>query len=405
VSPEGGDLLRAAGAPRVDDADRLARLALARVVEPGTRAVAAALESVPAAQVWAELRAGRALPGMGPGAVEGVLARARGYDPRRDLDRLHGVGGRLVCPGDEEWPERLTWDVGAMGTKEVREMAAPWALMVRGTGRLADAVERSVSLVGARAASPYGVHVASEIAFDLARSGVSVVSGGAYGIDAAAHRGALAAAGAPTVVVLACGPDVVYPRRHEGLFAEVLERGLVVSEVPPGSSATRVRFLVRNRVIAGLTLGTVVVEAAARSGSLSTAARAGEIGRYVMAVPGPVTAVQSEGCHVLLRNARAELVTDARDVLAVVGPMGEHLPLELGRGRTDPRDGLTETERRVLDAVPVRRPAGAASLARTAGVSPLAVAQALPRLISGGLVEQLEDGWRLTGLGAGRSGA
>jgi len=385
----------------VDEDERLARLALARVAEPGSRAVAAALESVPAAQLWSDLRAGFAVPGWGPRALEGVVERARGYDPRRDLDRLLALGGRVVCPGDEEWPERLSWPLDAMGTRDIQELAPPWALLVRGPAHLAATVSASVAVVGARAASPYGSHVAAELGFGLSEAGMAVVSGGAYGIDAAAHRGALTAGRAPTVVVLACGPDVSYPRRHDALFAQVLERGLLVSEVPPGSAPTRVRFLVRNRVIAGLSQGTVVVEAAARSGSLATAARAVEIGRHVMAVPGPVTSAASDGCHWLVRNERAQLVTSTADVLAVVGPLGQHLPDELGRGRTDPRDGLTEPERRLLDAVPVRRPVGVASLARTAGTSALVVAQLLPRLMTAGLVEQRDEGWRLTALGAG----
>lgn len=400
-APGGADA-HCAPAGAASDEERLARLALARVVEPGSRVVAAALETTPATEVWDALRAGRALPGMGQRALEGARARARGHDPRRDLDRLHAVGGRLVCPGDAEWPEHLAWPVDALGTKDVAEMAAPWLLLVRGAASLAEAAGRAVAVVGARAASAYGTHVAAELAFGLAEAGVTVVSGGAYGVDAAAHRGALAAGRAPTLAVLACGPDVAYPRQNERLLAQVAERGLVVSEVPPGCAPTRVRFLVRNRVIAGLAAGTVVVEAAERSGSLSTAARASALGRHVMAVPGPVTSAQSAGCHTLLRDRAAELVTAAEDVLAVVGRMGEHLPRDHSRGRADPRDGLSETARRVLDAVPVRRPVGAASLARTAGVSALTVAQVLPALLAGGLVEQTTEGWRLTALGAGR---
>lgn len=388
-----------------DDAERLARLALARVLEPGSRVVAAALAAAPAAQVWADLRAGRAVPGMGERGLAGVQLRARGYDPRRDLDRLHDVGGRLVCPGDEEWPEQLSWPVDALGTRDIREMAPPWVLLVRGTPSLGEVTHRSVAVVGARSASAYGLHVAGELAFALAEAGVAVVSGGAYGVDAAAHRGALAAAGAPTVAVLACGPDVAYPKRNDELLAQVAEQGLVVSEVPPGCAPTRVRFLVRNRLIAGLARGTVVVEARERSGSLSTAARAGELHRHVMAVPGPVTSALSAGCHTLLRDRQAQLVTDAADVLALVGRLGEHLPQQHSRGRTDPRDRLSETARRVLDAVPVRRPVGLASLARTAGTSPLVVTQVLHSLLVTGLVEQREEGWRLTPLGAGAPAA
>jgi DNA processing protein len=244
--------------------------------------------------------------------------------------------------------------------------------------------------------------VASELAFALAEAGWAVVSGGAFGIDAAAHRGALAAAGAPTIAVLACGLDVVYPRANDRLLGQVADCGLLVSEVPPGAAPTRVRFLVRNRVIAGLSRGTVVVEAAHRSGSLSTASRALEIHRQVMAVPGPVTSATSAGCHDWIRDGRATLVTSAAQVLELLGAPGEHL-LAKPAARADPRDGLSETVRRVLDALPVRSPIGVARIARTSGTSPLVVQQVLPSLLMAGLVEQVDGAWRLTALGAGRA--
>lgn len=390
-------------APTVPDEERLARLALARVVEPGNRAVAAVLEKLPATAVWEDLRRGVGPDRLGQQALDGVVERARGYEPRRDLERLEAVGGRVVCPGDEEWPAVLTWPSGVM-TGDVRELAAPWALCVRGPHRLDQVAASSVALVGARAASPYGTHVAQELGLRLADSGVAVVSGGAYGIDGAAHRGALAAGAAPTVAVLACGVDVAYPKGHDRLLAQIARDGLLVSEVPPGSSPTRVRFLVRNRLIAALARGTVVVEAALRSGSLSTAGRAQDLGRVVMAVPGPVTSAMSAGCHALLRDGRAALVTDAADVLSLVGRVGDHLrPVE--RGRADPRDGLSETVRRVLDAVPVRAAAGVGSIARTAGVSVLVAQQVLPALLVSGLVERVDGLWRLSALGAGRGTA
>lgn len=385
----------------ISDAERLARVALSRVVEPGNRAVSHALETMPATEVWADLRRGVAPDRLGQQALEGIATRAAGYDPRADLDRLLGVGGRVLVPGDAEWPAHLTWGLEAMCGADVREMAPPWALFVRGPHSLAAVGEGSVAVVGARAASAYGTHVASELGFGLAEAGVAVVSGGAYGIDAAAHRGALAARSAPTIAVLACGVDIAYPRQHARLLDQLAEEGLVVSEVPPGSSVTRVRFLVRNRVIAGLAAGTVVVEAAHRSGSLSTAARANDLVRTVMAVPGPVTSAQSAGCHHLIRTAKAALVTSAADVLELVGAPGQHLAPK-PEGRVDPRDGLSETVRRVLDAVPVRSPVGVARLARTAGVSALVVQQVLPSLLMAGLVEQVDGAWRLTALGAGR---
>jgi len=201
--------------------------------------------------------------------------------------------------------------------------------------------------------------------------------------------------------VLACGVDVAYPRGHDRLLARIAQQGLVVSEVLPGAAPTRARFLVRNRLIAAFSQGTVVVEAARRSGSLSTAGRAGDLGRHVMAVPGPVTSVASTGCHDLIQTRQAELVATAADVLELVGRPGEHLQAA-PRGPVNPRDGLTEQVLRVLDAVPVRTPVGISSIARTAGVGAVVVQAVLPELLMAGLVEQKDGAWRLSALGAGR---
>ena len=382
-----------------DEAERLALVALSRVAEPGSHVVRAALRTWSAQEVWSRLRAGHGLPGHTPGTLAGILGRVQGHDPRRDLERSLADGGRVVCPGDAEWPDELDWPAETMSGATVADLAAPWALFVRGPHDLCAAAASSVALVGARAATAYGTHVAAELGHGLAEAGLAVVSGGAYGIDGAAHRGALAAADAPTVAVLACGLDVAYPRGHDRLLAQIAEQGLLVSELPPGSAPTRVRFLVRNRVIAGLSRGTVVVEAALRSGSLSSAGRAGELSRQVMAVPGPVTSAQSAGCHKLLRSGAAVCVTSVAEVLEQLGRPGEHLAPVL-RGPSDPRDGLSDTLRRVLDAVPVRMAVGVARIARAAGVSALVVQQVLPALLVAGLVEQREGGWRLSPLGA-----
>ena len=266
---------------------------------------------------------------------------------------------------------------------------------------LDEVVERSVAVVGARAATTYGVHIATELGADLSRRRATVVSGAAYGIDAAAHRGALLGGVAPTVAVLACGVDVAYPRGNDRLLHEIAGTGLVVSELPPGSHPTRRRFLVRNRVIAALSLGTVVVEAASRSGSLATLERARLLDRHLMAVPGPVTSAMSRGCHDWLRDG-AVCVTDGGQVMDLVGRLGDDAADRL-RGPVDVRDGLSDTVSRVLDALPVRRSCGVSVLARSAGVAPLVVQQVLPPLVAHGLVERTPDGWRLTPLGAGRS--
>lgn len=378
------------------DDDVLARLALARVTEPGSRPVHRAVAHAGAADVWAALRSGRPCLPLTPEQRAAAHARAEGYDPADDLVRLGQAGGRLVVPGQPEWPgDRLDWS-------DALADAPPLALSVRGPHLLSEVVARSVAVVGARAATAYGDHVAGELSCGLAERGVAVVSGGAYGIDAAAHRGALAAGpdAAPTLAVLACGVDVAYPRGNARLLGRIADEGLVVSELAPGSAPTRARFLVRNRLIAALTLGTVVVEAARRSGSLATADRARSLSRHVMAVPGPVTSAMSAGCHDLLR-ADGVCVTRPGEVLELVGAFGTDAAEPL-RGPATVRDGLSDTVRRVLDAVPARGGAGEAALARDAGVSTLVVQQVLPPLLTHGLVQRSPDGWRLTALGAGR---
>lgn len=393
VSPASGGT--ASAPPGVPGSERLARAALSRLVEPGSAPVARAVAEHGPETVCDALRRGRRLGALSAALVEGAAARAPAVDPVRDLEALERAGGRLVCPGDEEWPgDRLSWPDGAMTE------APPLALYVRGAPRLDVATALSAALVGARAATAYGVQVARELGFGLSERGVGVVSGAAYGIDGAAHAGALAAEAAPTVAVLACGVDVAYPRGHDRLLGRIAAAGLVVSEVPPGVHPTRSRFLVRNRLIAALSLGTVVVEAALRSGSLSTAARADELSRPVMVVPGPVTSAASAGCHARLRLG-ALCVTSADEVAEAVAPPGSAACLP-ERGRADLRDDLPAVVRSVLDALPVRGAAGEAALARSAAVPVLVVQQVLPPLLVNGLVERVEGGYRLTPLGAGR---
>ena len=187
---------------------------------------------------------------------------------------------------------------------------------------------------------------------------------------------------------------MTYPRGHDQLFARVVESGILVAEVPPGCAPTRLRFLVRNRLIAALSRGTVVVEAAARSGALSTAGHAARLNRVVMGVPGPVTSAASQGVHDLLRR-EALLVTGVDDVVAAVGP----LSAPAGRGLRDPADSLDDDSRRVLDSLPVRRGAPVDRLAVTAGLAALRVAAVLGRLELAGLASCGPDGWRRAGPG------
>jgi DNA processing protein len=369
----------------VSDEERIARALMTRLSEPADRRVGRLLARMPATELVALVRAGSSsVP-----AVERYALRLQSADPEADLARAAEVGGRLLVPGDLEWPSQLD-DLGE---------AAPWALWVRGTVDLRLSALRSVSVVGSRDATRYGDDVASTLGSELAVRGWTVVSGGAFGIDAAAHRGALAAGGV-TVAALACGIDVSYPPRHDALFARIAADGLLVSEVPPGAAPHRSRFLVRNRVIAALTRGTVVVEAAVRSGALSTANEALRLGRPVLGVPGPVTSPMSQGVHRLLRDG-ATLVTSAADVVEALGDLGSDLaPWE--SGPVDPRDALDPFTARVLDAVPARRPATLDSVARTAGVTPAEAAGALGLLEVGGWVRGDASGWRLAPRGAAR---
>ena len=254
------------------------------------------------------------------------------------------------------------------------------------------AAVRSVAVVGARAATQYGLHVASDLATDLASRGWAVVSGGAYGIDSAAHRGALAAEGS-TIAALAFGVDVAYPRGHASLFARIrAEGGVLVSEFPPGATPTKPRFLMRNRIIAALTRGTVVVEAAYRSGALNTAAVARRLGRPVLVVPGPVTSAQSVGCHRLARgDDPARIVTDASEVIEEVGLIGELAPTHEPLLRV--RDALDATSLRVLEAMPSESAITVGDLSVAAGIDAGATGGVLLRMVATGLVREAAAGF------------
>ena len=375
-------------------ADRVARVALSRLGEPGDPRLTSLVAELGAGEVYDYLRAERDPTGV----ATDVAARLHGLDPEADLARAAGLGIRFVCPGDQEWPQRLT-DLDRCAQLNGRG-GAPLGLWLRGVGRLDELVERSVAVVGSRSATTYGAGVATEIAAKVAAEGVAVVSGAAFGIDQAAHRGALAVRG-PTVAVLACGVDRAYPAAHRDLIGYVADTGLVVSELPPGCAPTKIRFLSRNRLIAALSLGTVVVEAAVRSGALNTANWASLLNRPVMGVPGPVTSAPSEGVHELLRNRDAVLVTRGSDVLELVSPSGSFTQ-GWARAPERPADRLGETDRQVLDAVPVTQAASAGSVARTAGLAERTVTESLARLRSGGFVEGGDRGWRLAP--AARSG-
>jgi DNA processing protein len=370
------------------DAERLARVALGRLGEPGDPRLARLVAELGAVRVRDHLAAER---DDRTGLLKDVAVRLATLDPARDLATAERFGIRFVVPGDPEWPSPVDDLAGAAPVQD--RGGPPLGLWVKGPLRL-DQLSGAVAVVGSRSATTYGADVAAGLAAGLARRGHPVVSGAAFGIDQAGHRGAIAVDG-PTVAVLACGVDRAYPVAHAALLDHLAATGAVVSELAPGCAPTRLRFLSRNRLIAALTSGTVVVEAALRSGALNTANWAGRLQRPLMGVPGPVTSAPSQGVHELIRSGAATLVTSAEEVLELVGAVGEHL-LDRPRGPERPRDRLTQRQRQVLDAVPVERAVPVDSIARTAGIELREVSTALQRLLERGLVSASGDGWRLT---------
>ncbi|WP_232527831.1 DNA-processing protein DprA [Microbacterium suaedae] len=355
--------------------ERVSRIAWSILIEPGDRA---------AGEHIARFGAAESLARVAAAAEEGGNETAQASDRWRSrwdsalVAAAVAAGSRrglqIVIPGDEAWPRSLD-DLGPH---------APVVLWVRGDpSTLVD--RASVGIVGARAATPYGEHVAADIAGELAASGTTIVSGAAYGIDGAAHRAALRAGGR-TVAFVAGGADRVYPAGHAHLLAQIAETGAVVAECPPGTTPTRWRFLARNRLIAAVSDGTVVVEAGARSGSINTAAHAASIGRPLGAVPGPITSSTSAGCHRVLREYDAVCVTSADDVRELIGAASAPIPLAY-----ESPDAV-----RVADALSRRRPRDVEDLARRSGLAPADVIATLGLLSLQGAAEARPDGWVAT---------
>lgn len=389
--------------------DREARAVLATATDAGDPGVSDLVRRIGAVAALSALRAGE----VGGAAAARYRRRLALLEPGAVAQATGGAGARVIVPGDPEWPCGLD-DLDAVRSAQGWG-GAPVALWVRGPGRLGPVTARSVAIVGSREATAYGCSIAAELAASLTEQAWSVVSGGAYGIDGAAHRGALAVGGT-TVAVLAGGIDVPYPRGNTALLGRIAEEGLVVSEAPPGAAPTRRSFLIRNRLIAAMTSGTVVVEAALRSGALNTATWANGCLRVVMAVPGPVTSPLSAGTHRLLRDAEAVLVSDAADVVATLTPLvppvvdpvqptltGLHAqgvtagddPAGAGPGAgVDPRDALDESALLVLDALAPVRATGLGSVLAATGLSPGAALAALGRLCASNAAESTDGGWR-----------
>jgi DNA processing protein len=332
---------------------------------------------------------------------------ARHTEARRETDRaaedlelLARRGGRLITPDGDEWPLAFAAFGGAAATLRPRG-GPPLVLWALGPARLDEAARRAAAVVGTRAATPYGEHVAADLAAGLVERDVAVVSGGAYGIDGAAHRAALAADGT-TIAVLAGGLDVPYPAGHSALLHRIGQHGLLLTEYPPGVRPARHRFLTRNRLVAAAAGAAVIVEAGLRSGAANTAAWARALGRVVAAVPGPVTSSASAGCHALLRDG-AELVTRADDIVELVGRIGE-LASEEPRPRTA-LDGLGEAERQVYEALPGRGAATVDEIAVAAGLVPEQVLGPLAILEVAGFAERHDGRWRIVRVSGGQAAA
>lgn len=417
------------------DAARLARAALTRLVEPGDELAVQTVAAVGPERALALLTGRERLQPAEKDLLADVAGspstlgrrwsaglqrwapRAAHLAPERDLVTLHRLGGGLLIPEDAAWPAGVA-DLGAQ---------APLGLWFRGTGTL-PATAQALAVVGSREATAYGRSVTRHLVGHVVRRGVCVVSGGAYGIDGAAHTAALeAAAGVPpetgqagapvpTVAVLAGGLDRFYPAGHEDLLRAVMAAGLLVSEMPPGASPTRYRFLHRNRLIAALSGAVLVVEARWRSGAQNTAGHALGLGRELGVVPGPITSPSSAGCHRLLQETPARLVAGEEDVAALLPASGGGAPGPAGGGRqaTAPADGaatldargrdaahvarptdaLTVEELLVCEALPVRSAVPVDRLAVTAGLALPTVLAVLTRLQRAGLAERVEDRWR-----------
>lgn len=402
-------------------AERIARAALTRLVEPGD---VLGLASV---RAWGAVRAVDILTGREqPSADEsqelsltlqsaGTPLTSRGWRsgrerwkartstlaPERDLETLHHLGGGLLIPSDPGWPPAVE-DLGP---------AAPVALWYRGTGGMPRA-ETTLAIVGSREASAYGRTATRMLTGGIGARGITVLSGGAYGIDALAHQTALGSGtGEPaTAAVLAGGLDRFYPAGNEQLLRDVASSGLLLSEMSPGTSPTRHRFLQRNRLIAALSGAVLVVEARWRSGAQNTAGHALGLGRDLGVVPGPITSATSAGCHRLLRESPAVVVTQVEEALELLpgGPAagaGPGAPVGTaagpasstghGRGEDDrPHDHLTVEELLVYEALPLRNAAPVDRLCSVAGLGPGTVMGVLQKLRRQGLAEQQAAGWR-----------
>ncbi|WP_278263860.1 DNA-processing protein DprA [Nocardia sp. AG03] len=363
---------------------RLAWVYLSRVVQGPCAPLSALIASVGVREAARAVREYEL-----PEALRGPVAARREIDTAAaDLEAMVRLGGRVITPEDAEWPGWRMLGLNQLDTERDRDGAVPLVLWARGPLSLQTASERAVAVVGSRCSSGYGAQVANEISADLAGRGWTIVSGAAFGIDAAAHRAALAVGGA-TVAVLACSVDRPYPAQHDRLIAAIADTGLVLSEYPPGTTAQKHRFLARNRLIATLGDGVLVVEAGLRSGARNTVKWARRLGRPAMAVPGPVGSAASVGCHRMIREGEALLVTRAEDVIDEAGP----LRLPVGDHTPDPAAHLRGADADVYAALPTIGSRLPRDLALQSGLDLPTVRAVLVGLELADLVGRDSEGW------------
>jgi DNA processing protein len=283
------------------------RLQLFAAIEPGDQFWSDEISRLGAQEVFDRIKSGKFY--LKVKSLKRVSEEIKASDPKKLLTEINSCGGQFITPDDEDWPKQLD-DL----------ISPPIGLIIRGQREALSQMDKSVAIVGTRNPTSYGVRVAGDLAASACDHEFVVISGGAYGIDTAAHKGALAAEGV-TVSVLGGGINSLYPAGNSRLFQEIKETGLLISESMPNVPAQPFRFLIRNRLIAALSKTTVVVEAAFRSGSIRTARDAAEILRPVFAVPGPITSPLSDGCHRLIAERVADIATSVDEILEVVTPL------------------------------------------------------------------------------------
>ncbi|MGX7679515.1 DNA-processing protein DprA [Jatrophihabitans sp. DSM 45814] len=386
-----------------DEQTLLAAAYLSRVAEPASLPVYMLVRQLGYVAAAEAIRS----DDVSPAVREATASRRNAVDAAADLEAAERNAIRLITAVSSEWPhfafgalyraadKRIEqWLAGKRQRPERGELIPPLALWIRGSGDLSSIGVRSVSIVGSRAATAYGNHVAADLAYGLSVRDVAIVSGGAYGIDAASHRGALAADGT-SVLVSAGGLDRPYPAAHDRLYDQTAETGVLVSERPPGSAPHRQRFLSRNRLIAALGSATLVVEAAQRSGALNTARYARDLGRAVLAVPGPVTSAMSAGSHALIQREErpAVLVTSVSEILSYCGSLADVVEPSQQLSVVTDYDCLDARARAVLDGFPARGVVTEVELARLSGQPVQQVVIALPKLGQLGFVTPSAGGY------------